>query len=631
MVSKLNYRFFAIVSLFLLVIILFVLFKKYPSRQNLVNSASRVDSIVGLALQSENKIDGLIDDYYLFANTSDTNGITRVFSELEALSIKEKNAKSYLISLQADQKMRIGEFDSTLILLEEARCLSPDFGDTVNYKIIYNLYGLAYYNLNKTDSAKYYWLYGYNIALKQNSYDGIHLFANNLGTFYYYSSLYGAASQYFLAAYNAVRNNNQKPSAVLLNNIISMYISQNEYNRADSIWNTNLDILTNVDNASTKGLITVNRVILDQKLGRWDKSEELIRSANNSLFDQHIKVEYLFVRINQMLNSKSSGIWSLIWENEDVISDYFLISIKKLKTGLISLIRAKPMDGYRLLNLLNRLEAVNKIALKEDANAMADLYTIKHAIYKSNNQVALALNALEVSLQNQEQYNLVLDSLKRADYIERACVNELHEKVKQAEINIKNERKNQYMIAALWVLTFLGSSILIMYFAVAHRKRNLMLKYAEYRIQKEEEELVFLRNEKQLNSRILTISRLLLEKSQQLNIKLKNATHEDLHDLHKLSKEIESIAKLEDKENPQLADQILKDYDTILMKYPELVNLRTTERRIFALSIEGYKPKDISTTLGISVQHVHNVRTQIRKRISLPSSIDWQELKGSNG
>jgi DNA-binding CsgD family transcriptional regulator len=95
-----------------------------------------------------------------------------------------------------------------------------------------------------------------------------------------------------------------------------------------------------------------------------------------------------------------------------------------------------------------------------------------------------------------------------------------------------------------------------------------------------------------------------------------------------LKKEIDELSRLGIEDKPQLADKLIDSHKAMFERFPEFSELANlTEKRIFILSVDGYKPKEIANVMGVSIQYVHNVRTRLRKKLKLDNTIEWQTLK----
>jgi hypothetical protein len=118
-----------------------------------------------------------------------------------------------------------------------------------------------------------------------------------------------------------------------------------------------------------------------------------------------------------------------------------------------------------------------------------------------------------------------------------------------------------------------------------------------------------------------------MEKTTELGKRLRNMNYADKEDLDQLRKELEALGRVDAGTNPQVADVLIKENDDLLSKYPVVKDLNLTERRIFILSVEGFKSKDISNLVGVTPQYIHNVRSKIRKVLGVDNNIRWEELK----
>jgi len=65
--------------------------------------------------------------------------------------------------------------------------------------------------------------------------------------------------------------------------------------------------------------------------------------------------------------------------------------------------------------------------------------------------------------------------------------------------------------------------------------------------------------------------------------------------------------------------------------YPQLKAMNLTEKRIFILSVDGYKSKDIAAIVGVTPQYIHNVRSKIRKVLGVDNGVNWESFKDKRG
>ena len=101
---------------------------------------------------------------------------------------------------------------------------------------------------------------------------------------------------------------------------------------------------------------------------------------------------------------------------------------------------------------------------------------------------------------------------------------------------------------------------------------------------------------------------MMMEKTGDLIKQLKNMKSANKDDLEEIRRSLEGMVRVDTGSNPQMADNFIKENDLLLNKYPIIKEMNLTERRIFILSVEGFKSKDISNLVGVTPQYIHNVR-----------------------
>jgi hypothetical protein len=197
------------------------------------------------------------------------------------------------------------------------------------------------------------------------------------------------------------------------------------------------------------------------------------------------------------------------------------------------------------------------------------------------------------------------------------------------ELTLELERKslrNKFVtIILISVMIILTLTVSVLW--LLNRKREKSLELIQVQLTQQEEEQRFLKKERELNDRIVSLTHMLMEKTTELGKRLRNMNYADKEDLDQLRKELEALGRVDAGTNPQVADVLIKENDDLLSKYPVVKDLNLTERRIFILSVEGFKSKDISNLVGVTPQYIHNVRSKIRKVLGVDNNIRWEELK----
>jgi len=133
-----------------------------------------------------------------------------------------------------------------------------------------------------------------------------------------------------------------------------------------------------------------------------------------------------------------------------------------------------------------------------------------------------------------------------------------------------------------------------------------------------------LKREQELNNRIVEYSKSLIER----NISLRNEISTAIASApNAVKSEVNQILKdfqvhgFNSQENPSIAKQLIKEKEDWNDKYPGFNLLNKTEQRVFVLTMESYRPKEIANVLGVSTQYVRNVKSRLKTKLNLTE--DW--------
>jgi methyl-accepting chemotaxis protein len=297
----------------------------------------------------------------------------------------------------------------------------------------------------------------------------------------------------------------------------------------------------------------------------------------------------------------------------------------ELHTFLISVIESNPT--VLPMDTLRKWELDNDANLNQNSLAKSYLNEIYAKQYLKAQNPFMANSKLSAAMQYNREYMLTNDSLKRADFIERMENARISEKLEDltVELQQKTYRNQLVTIVLVALLLILGLTILVLW--LLNRKREKSLELIQVQLNQQEEEQRFLRKERELNDRIVSITHMMMEKTGDLVKQLKNMKSASKDDLEEIRRSLEGMVRVDTGTNPQMADTLMKENDLLLNKYPVIKEMNLTERRIFILSVEGFKSKDISNLVGVTPQYIHNVRSKIRKVLALDNNIHWEELK----
>lgn len=229
--------------------------------QNICNVQGRMDRL-GLA-DSADKMLGIMQD---FANTS---GNKRFF-----VYHNLNYAYHYMI---------LGEYDKAWnkFLLREKFAAAADIN---NQLMAFNFLGSYYYMIGEPDSASMALVKGYRLSKDVGDTILQFTLALNAGAAYHDLGMFGASSYYFSEAYSYSQKHN-KPSLMLVNNLVASLTSELKYDRAIALCEQNREQWMKDPNDRAAVLLKLNYANLLLMRNDVRKSGEILKLINFQLID----------------------------------------------------------------------------------------------------------------------------------------------------------------------------------------------------------------------------------------------------------------------------------------------------------------------------------------------------------
>jgi len=518
-----------------------------------------------------------------------------------------------------------GKYDSALICGLRAMELANAYPD-ISPCMYYSPISIAYYQQGNLSEAINYMKLGYEHAKKVSDFENLNNYATNLGTFYFNNGMYGSASKYFQEAVAAGQQVG-KISNVLVNNIISIKSTEMGVLSTMDDWKKYDSILSRPKNEFERQLTLLNRVNLYQAQRRWEDASRLIQQVPDSALDLYFIINKMSLVLHDLDRKpdRLARMSDYIASHKHWLRRNFTQGLMELHNYLLPVVEYNA--GVLPVDTLRKWELDNDANLNQNSLAKSYLYEIyaKQLITAQNPSAANA--KLAAAMVYSREYMQINDSLKRADFIERMENARISEKLEDLTIELKQKTyRNQLVTIILVALSLiLGLTILVLW--LLNRKREKSLELIQFQLNQQEDEQRFLRKERELNDRIVSITHMMMEKTGDLIKQLKNMKSANKDDLEEIRRSLEGMVRVDTGSNPQMADNFIKENDLLLNKYPIIKEMNLTERRIFILSVEGFKSKDISNLVGVTPQYIHNVRSKIRKVLALDNNVHWEELK----
>ena len=515
-----------------------------------------------------------------------------------------------------------GQMDSVVYYIQEAEKNMPLGNNRCSYFEL-----IAMYHLTRGDlkMSKTYLNKGLEEAIRHRDVVKRRFFLNKLGSICFNESLYGAASKYFLEVYSTYPSGKGAP-AELIGNIISVKIVEGNYEQAEVFWKKNEDVLAKARDRYSRQLVLINRIELNLHLGRFEETKSLLTQLPDSTVLGSLRIHHLANQLNYLKEKSPKSIPKLIGERLDWISDDYFGAVTRLEPFLLTSISWE--EGLLEADSLETWKNQFKEQFEENPMASSNHHRLLSAIYQQDaKKMSQAYEALLISNEYKDKYHLLDDSVKRADFTAKKDFESMKTKQFAFEKEMLQQKKINGYLAGTYGSVVLTLFLLVLFLWARQTAKKKELDWAQMQLHVQVEEKEFLQKEKELNARIIGLSELVMEKSLELSKKLKVLNTSNSPDIEILRKELEALGRVETTSRPQIADSKLKEQGDILEQHPQLKAMNLTEKRIFILSVDGYKSKDIAAIVGVSPQYIHNVRSKIRKVLGVDNSVNWESFK----
>jgi len=533
-----------------------------------------------------------------------------------------KLALAYFNIVSSRMNMNKIGADSFYKSQKKALHIGHDLQDT---NILLNSLGnlsTGYLMNSEIDSGLYFSRLGYDISMKSKKKHFIYFFAVNLGYVMNSRMLQGSAQLYFEQALK-VSPTDDNNNLVLLNNMLSIMITEKNYSDAEMFWTKHFEKLK-LDKSTYEGqLISINRALLYQGEKKWKESEKCINEIKNVVPVAQLKMNFLRVQLTQAEN-QNKDFSKLLFDNKQLILDEFPYSSIEIADYLLKEINSNPQ--FLSLNEFSNLEkqAGGEKELQKDYNN-APLYFLKAGLYQNKGDFKNAYLISRFALDLKNKFYEVERESRHADLAEKMRLSNFLEQIESSKKQLESQN-NQTKFFQVFTILLIFLSFLILYVVYRERKHGVLREQLLVK-ELENERLLAesLSTENDLNNRIITLSKLIITKVDSINKLLMSINESNYHAaIKEVRSEFLNIQNAVSDAQPQLADKLLEDYSDIQVDFPEIAQLSITEKRIFVLSVNGYPTKEIAGLLGLTSQYVNNARTSIRKKMGIEEN--WKEV-----
>jgi hypothetical protein len=553
----------------------------------------------------------------------------KLLSELNNKAQKEDNklAQYYFHSLKCYILITEEQFEQSVNHGKKAISIANRYFDTMNISHTYQNVCAAYFQTGQKDSGEKYTKLGFGHALNIGDSAMLKTFSMNLGTISFNKNLLGLAGYYFTKAANIKTPGFATTDTLLYANLVSILINKNDYDEAEKLWQEH-----QLDEA-IPGKSYVNQHLLNNKISllqaqkKWDKSRQLLKGVNYKDFEPDFKEGIFTITWWQLYNDKGiEACNSYFSEHKNFIEESFPFLAPTIVNNIphndISKIKIFTADYINKLIEKHKVNESDDHLIKYATQTLLGLILAKEQKHKEATQAFLnAINA-------EKKYNSLNDSLRVTDINYQIKFERLLDDQYELNQKLTSTTKQNQILILLGSVSILFLITLVVLFYLNFQRKQVELQLMSLEKKQMEEKDKHLEKEKQLNNRIVELSKSIIIKTNELgnNITTQPSVN-SAKELYKIKRELAKISHFENIEHPEIADQLYETNELFEKLFPSLRDFNKTERRIFALSIEDYKVKDISTLMGLSGQYVHNVRSRLKKKVGFTEDISWSEFK----
>ncbi len=572
--------------------------------QNICNVQGRMDRL-GLA-DSADKMLGIMQD---FANTS---GNKRFF-----VYHNLNYAYHYMI---------LGEYDKAWnkFLLREKFAAAADIN---NQLMAFNFLGSYYYMIGEPDSASMALVKGYRLSKDVGDTILQFTLALNAGAAYHDLGMFGASSYYFSEAYSYSQKHN-KPSLMLVNNLVASLTSELKYDRAIALCEQNREQWMKDPNDRAAVLLKLNYANLLLMRNDVRKSGEILKLINFQLIDPlHIPL-YRSIESEVILDKGDiSGFKEHIDTLKPMIYENQPRSIIKFKHVLL-----KSLQFMDFPLSIDSIQTFYNDAIKQDELelvARVEYASLLSGVYKNQGNANLARLWETRFFENQMKMADFKDSLHMVDIDVQLDQTTMKNAMVEKQLEIERETSSNRLLTylSIFLMVLLVSAIIGLALYVKNGKKRNNIITLEAKLVKQELEM--LRQEKELKENVVAISQSILEEVSGIGQRLRTAGFARDPEAISIRLDLERLAQLSQSViQPSLSEVVYESYDYLFVQYPQLKALNTTERRILILTVLGNKPREIAALLKLNDQYIRNVKSKIKKLLATePGVADWSDLK----
>ena len=582
------------------------------------------DSLKQYFLENENTVDPLFLSFHVQKLAAknripEAKKLDSFYREYTKTTSNKKIAFYYLID-KGYRSMTSPEQDKTIEIINQLKVLNTSINDTL-ISVVYQTYiGSYFFVTNHLDSAKKTFENAYQLSVSINNKQYIQRLCNNLGSISLRLKQYRNARYYLSKAHLLMKENNDN-NPVLISNLATAYMSEGNYEQAKK---TLIDDIkkNQSNNEYTDQLLQFNLAMAYQNLSEFAESQKIIDHFEGKTINAALKPSYFVIQFNQASSGGLAALNDFIKKNSPITPEMRFSLLEYYKSSLKDQLKKQPSIIQLLGYTESELAQPEYIQLAYEKNEILALIAISQGNYaKAFIHKQLSNEALE-QLNSKQKSNIESE-------IDLAIHNvELDNFNKQLKSENSFKSKQILLTNIILVLSVIFTAFVIYFWRknAITQKKQLETTQELLKMKTESERMQI--NENQLNEKLFSLSKLIVEKSIQFANELKQSDVAKNPKIIEIRRGLERLAEIDEtfeKTKTELSNDAM--YKTIFDRYPDLQTLSVNGKKVLILSIQGYKPKQIAGMLDLSYDYVRNLKTKLNQIFASNGISGFQELK----
>lgn len=468
----------------------------------------------------------------------------KLLGRIDGLAVKLKNPRvfTYVYLNRAFDAMLQGRMDSAMKYYNMRK---PFVGsaDDINILVANQFAGNYYYLNGKIDSAREEFLAGYTHSRQIGDTAMMYSFALNAGTAYFDLNLTSMAKYYFSEAY-VIGLNKKKVSLMLINNLVATLITERKYNEAIKLCEEHQSkwMLDSLDNGSV--LLKLNYAYLLNQQDESKRAETILKLVNFKTVPVpgiHLPYYYAILLESQLNQNKIANFKTVI----DTVSPFIYQNQPRSITEMQSILLKAADRKLFELNVDSLSSTYYGYLNKESDYFTSSVYCdiISH-LYKIKGNNSAAAHWDNLKIKHELELSRKKDSLHRNDIQNQIAQTELNYELSVKQRNFESKSLEYKLI----VLGFISSLIVVcvLIFALRLVLRNRKKRYQIHRLETEirESEILALQKEKELKEKTITLAQSVLMQVSKLSDRIKNSSFSKDPDALFLRQDLDRLTEL---------------------------------------------------------------------------------------